>query len=237
MNHALHRRTRQTHWVSNAPVIRLRPLVGAAARCPLVPLVGACCSGCAHGGSCQGEDELRHEMGRSMVGLFDFIEKAMPWSEAETLNAQAEQLNADLTAGLKAALVAEPGGNATWADITSSWGTFYPEWKAWFAEKKDSPAGTFGLVAENLERFKAFASAFDLARQKAVDAGVKTSVKATDLRSPIAQGLESAGQGLGSGISSALDTLGQGLVWGGILLAGGLVLYLAGPPLIAKVLA
>jgi hypothetical protein len=202
---------------------------GRAARCPRTLLVGACCAGCAAGKGCEAEEELA----RVGAGAPAFQESAYPWSVAEDMDRQVETLRVDLEKGLAAALQQEPGGNATWAALSTEWGAFYPAWRAWWDKYRDDWIAHLGpITGEKKVPFDELVTRFGIVLGHAKEAGVTTSAVATDTRSPVERGLEETGKSIGTGLGTALDALGQGLVWVGVALAGGLVLYLAGPPLL-----
>jgi hypothetical protein len=203
--------------------------------CPLTPLVGACCSGCAEGKGCSGESEIKQAaaeiQGTAGVGeLPGWSEKALPWSKVEEFDAEVRKLDTDVRAK------GNPGMQFAWqVEVLGFW----PRWRAWFDATKESWFNLFGgmaITGPTLKAFEDYRHEFNSILQQFKAAGLQTGTEAIDTtdKSPVEQGLEEGGKGLGEGVGTALSTLGQGIVYLGLFVALGAGLYLGGPVLVRR---
>lgn len=209
------KRRQQGGWVSAMPRPGLASSRGQG--CPLVGLVGACCSGCAEGKGCAAKDDPHvHEAVAQRVGA-----EGLPMSTVTALDAEIQHFNTDVWK-------AGPNTKASWAE-------FYPAWNAWLQAVKNRPQPIFGfgfdfIAGENVDAFNALAQRYNLILVKASEEGVQSSAKPYDSASPFEKGLEAAGEGAGSAAAAGLEVVKWTAIAGGVLL----VLYFGGPLVLGK---
>lgn len=226
------------------------PLPGAwmGSACPQMLVGGegaACCAGCKSGGACEacvaspepccqgcakGEGCNCRATTSTSVGV-TIIEKVAYQSDAIEFDAAVQKLNVDLQVALKQALAASPTPSAAWVSLSNAWGAFYPEWTAWFATDPGGILGTF--QGASLEKFNMFRKKYNDVLELAKQTGVNTQAAPIDLRSNAEKAAEEITKGATSALGSVTGTLTTVLLWTVIAGAVGLILYYAGPPLLA----
>jgi hypothetical protein len=213
-------------WWPSSPAPSFAPANPQA--CPLMPLVGACCSGCAEGHGCDASAKL--EAAAQNGALPRVGETGYPWAEAVEFNGEVQKLN-----------VAMAGAGPS---LQIQWTGFYAGWQQWYAEH-DQNFHYFGMTGETVVEFDEYRKTYNVLLEKAVTGGLATTAKPIDFKSPVERGLESAGEGLGEGLgkigSAATDALAgvagavtTGLAWVAIAGGVGLVLYFGVPILVTR---
>jgi hypothetical protein len=187
--------------------------------CPLTPIVGACCSACAHGKPCEGEEEIR----AIVAGLPGFIEEGRAWTQVEGTAEDISKLGADLA-------VKAP-------ELLPEYDAFVRDWGVWFAAHKDRSwieDVTFAphiIAGDVLAQYLALVARYTAIRNKLVAMGVTPTAPETD-KTIADRALGSIGQG-------AVDALG-GIAKVGVYLAVGLgaaaLIWFGAPILLKKVL-
>jgi len=228
------------HWIGQRTVARRSAWVarvGARPPCPLVPLVGACCSGCAEGKGCRGEEEAHELVAR--VGANDlpaFSEDAYPWSVAEDMDRTIATLDGDLKRELASYLAAHGGTPSdAWIAISNRWGAFLPAWQAWWGKYREDWIAHLGpIVGEKKVPFDALVKELNGIVADVKAAQIPTTAAPVDLRSP----LDKAGTAASEGFSNALQKVTDVLTQGGIYLllgAGALaIVWYGGPVLLSR---
>lgn len=228
------KRREQGGWVSSMPVAAL---VGArraqAAACPLVGLVGACCSSCAEGKGCAAKEELEHHAHQVGAITFEwrvpsFTETAIPWDDVEKANVAIEHVQAVVPA-----LDGFPAGSPE-ANRRELWKTFWRDWVTFYGEAKvhqDSIPGTdSGFIAgPRADAYKLLATRFNDQLESLKAMKVADLAGPIDTRSPAGQAFDAAVDAAAGG---AGELAGAGLAvvkWAAIAGAVGLGLYFGGP--------
>lgn len=163
------------------------------------PAVGSCCGSCAAGGGCAGtpaEPPPRNELAE-YAGVGDLLgERARPWSDAEKLNGDAEQLDVDIEHWWNAL--------ATKSDeqqkFAHDWADWLGSWRSWFSGPHDrKPILGDAILGHEVETLDKGEREFrELLRRATESLGVKTKVEPPPIGSPFEQWLEKFGVGLGS---------------------------------------
>lgn len=141
------------------------------------PGVGACCESCAGGGGCEAH---------GAVGFLG-AERARPFSEVEKLDGDVTHYAHDFEAWSQAQAHAHP--------FMLTWNQFQGEWMAWFAENVTDWRRSLvdGVVGTRLDQFEDFERRFRELLREGAELGVKSSVLAPPVGSPIEQWLTSIG--------------------------------------------
>lgn len=210
-------------------------LVGAsrAQQCPLVGLVGACCSGCAEGKGCGAKEELHaHAAVQARVG-----ETAIPWDDVEKTNATIDHVQE-----AAATLAGAPQGSPEFQRFML-WSLFYSTWHIWYvatkAEAESQWTFTPGVKivhGPNADTYKTLVLAFN-EQLAALDAlQVKASADPIDTRSPAGKAFDATVKGVLDGTGGALGGIATVLTYAAVAGVVGLGLYFAGPPLLSLIM-
>ncbi len=248
------KRVSQGRWVASVP----------KQTCPLTPLVGACCSGCAHGGSCTGEDELRVEMGRQMVGdarsqlqagrppVLKSCPPGQVWNGTACVLLPGNPIGIHVGAEGILWSEVEATGNAIGqlgADVplktpalTPEYDAFVKDWGAFVQANQEKSWLENAALAPHfisgapLAQYKALVERYNALRAKFVAMGGATTAPTATTASPFDQAVTSSQSAIGSGVSEALGNVAAIGVYVGVGLAAAALLYLAAPLVLRKVL-
>jgi hypothetical protein len=230
-------RRQQGGWVATMPRPGLASRRGQA--CPLVGLVGACCSGCAEGKGCGAKEEIAHAHGANVGISFEwrvpsFSETAIPWDEVEKANAAIVHVQEVVPA-----LDGFPPGSPE-ANRRELWKTFWRDWVTFYGEGKshqDAIPGTdSGFIAgPRADAYKLLAIRFNDQLESLKAMKVADLAGPIDTRSPAGQAFDAAVDAAAGGAGAVAGAGLEVVKWAAIAGAVGLVLYFGAPLLIARI--
>lgn len=229
------KRRMQGGWVAAMPAPRLQ--VSRGQGCPLVGLVGACCSGCAEGKGCSGTAELEHK--HAQVGITfewrvpSFTETAIPWDDVEKANVAITHVQEVVPA-----LDGFPPGSPE-ANRRELWRTFWRDWVTFYGEAKvnqDSiPLTDSGFISgPRADAYKVLISRFNDQLESLKAMKVADLAGPVDTRSPAGKAFDDAVDAAAGGAGKLAGAGLEAVKWLAIAGGVGLLLYFGGPLLIAR---
>lgn len=234
-------RRAQGSWVAGMPAPEL---VGygrkRAEGCPLVGLVGACCSGCAEGRGCGAAEEIEaHHAHQDAVGISfewhvpSFTETAIPWEDVEKARVAVEHVQS-----VVGALDGFPPGSPE-ANRRELWKSFWRDWVTWYGDAKvhldmipftDAPF----IAGGRADAYKELMLRFNDQLESLKAMKVADLAGPVDTRSPAAQAFDGAVDAAAGAAASAAGALTTGLVWVAVAGVALLALYFGGTLLLAR---